>query len=105
MKEEEIAKAVNRVSELGGGIVLYVEGQSHIELPLPIGGIISNLSIEVVAETLDEIQNRVKALGCPFEDVFLPLHILTTPAIPFLRISEDGMIDIKKGEIVDLIVS
>lgn len=104
-KEEEIAKAVNRVSELGGGIVLYVEGQSHIELPLPIGGIISNLSIEVVAETLDEIQNRVKALGCPFEDVFLPLHILTTPAIPFLRISEDGMIDIKKGEMVDLIVS
>jgi adenine deaminase len=82
-----------------------VEGQSHIELPLPIGGILSNLSIEAVAETLEEIQNRVKALGCPFEDVFLPLHILTTPAIPFLRISEDGMIDIKKGEILDLILS
>jgi adenine deaminase len=104
-QEEEIARAVNRVSELGGGVVLSVDGRVQVELPLPIGGILSNLPIEDVAEALDEIQSSVTGLGFSFEDVFLTLNTLTTPAIPFLRISEDGLVDIKKGELVDLIVS
>jgi adenine deaminase len=105
VKEGEIARAVNRVAELGGGIVLYVEGQPYVELPLSIGGIMSSLSAEAIAEALDDIQNRARDLGSPFEDVCLALATLTTPAIPFLRICEDGLVDLKKGEVVGLIVS
>ncbi|MDP6178440.1 MAG: adenine deaminase C-terminal domain-containing protein, partial [Desulfatiglandales bacterium] len=104
-QEEEIAGAVNRVSELGGGIVLSVDGRIQAELPLPIGGLLSNLPIEEVVETMDEIQSSVTGLGFSFEDVFLTLNTLIIPAIPFFRISEDGLVDIKKGELVDLIVS
>jgi len=105
VKEEEMAKAVNRVSELGGGIVLYVEGQPFVELPLSVGGVMSNLPAEAICEALDDIQNRARDLGCPFEDVFLAIDTLTTPAIPFLRISEDGLVDLKKGDVVGLTVS
>jgi adenine deaminase len=104
-REEDIARAVNRVSELEGGIVLCADGQVQAELPLPIGGILSNRPIEDVAQMLDEIQNKVRGWGFSFDDIFLTLSTLTTPAIPFLRISEDGLVDIRKGKGVDLITS
>jgi len=102
--EKDMALATNRVFELGGGIVLVSKGQVLIELPLPIGGVISDLPIEEVARKLKEIQEEAKKLGFRFPDAPLTLATLSTPAIPFLRISEDGLVDVKKGEIVSLVI-
>lgn len=103
--EEDMARAVNRVSELGGGIALYADGRFLAEIPLPIGGMMSNLPIEQIARRLGDIQSKAKRLGFRFGDPLLTLSTLTTPAIPFLRISEEGLVDLKKGQLVDLIVS
>ena len=100
--EEDMARAVNRVSELGGAIVLCNNGQIKAELPLPIGGIISNLTIEEVAQKLELIQEKAKELGFRFSDAPLTFATLTSPAIPFIRISEDGLVDVKKNHVVDL---
>jgi adenine deaminase len=103
--EDEMADAVNRVAELRGGIVLYAEGNIRAELPLPIGGILSNLSAKEIVQRLEHLQIEAKNLGFPFEDVMLTICTLTTPAIPFLRLSEHGLVDLRKGEVVDLIIS
>ncbi|MFH1350972.1 MAG: adenine deaminase C-terminal domain-containing protein [Pseudomonadota bacterium] len=103
--EEEMARAVNRVSELGGGIVLYADGRIQVELPLTVGGIMSNLSAEVMAQVIEELENKAKELGSPFDDILMALTTLTTPAIPFLRASEDGLVDLRKGKVFDLIIS
>ena len=100
-----MAWAVNRVSELGGGIVLFANRQFLSELPLPIGGMISNLTIEKIAQRLEGIQAKAKGLGFRFADGLLTLATLITPAIPFLRLSEEGLVDLRKGQVVDLIVS
>ena len=102
--EEDMARATNRVFELGGGIVLVARGQRLAELPLPVGGMISDLPIEGVARRLKEIQEEARKLGFRFPDAPLTLATLPSPAIPFLRISEDGLVDLKKGEIVSLMV-
>jgi adenine deaminase len=104
VNEEDMALAANRVSELGGGIVLYNNRKLEAELPLPIGGIISNLPIEEVAQKLELIQEKAKELGFRFGDAPLTFATLTSPAIPFIRISEDGLVDVKKSHVVDLIV-
>ena len=102
--EEDMARAVNRVSDLGGGIVLYAEGQVQAELPLPIGGIISMLPIEAIVQRLEQIQQKAKSLGFPFADASLTLAVLTSPAIPFLRISEDGLVDVTRGKVLNLVI-
>jgi len=79
-------------------------GQRLAELPLPVGGMISDLAIEGVARRLKEIQEEARKLGFRFPDAPLTLATLPSPAIPFLRISEDGLVDLKKGEIVSLMV-
>jgi len=102
--DADMARAVNRVFEMGGGIVVCSEGNILAELALPVAGLMSNLRIEVIAERLNHIQEKAKALGFRFADAALTLAVLTTAAIPFLRLSEDGLVDSKTGRVVDLVV-
>jgi adenine deaminase len=103
--DEDMAAAVNHVSGLGGGIAVCAQGEVLAELPLPIAGSMSNLKLEEIVRRLDTIQEKARALGFRFPDACLTLATLTTPAIPFLRLSEDGLVDVKKGQVVELFTS
>jgi adenine deaminase len=103
--EADMAMAVNRVFGMGGGIVVCSEGKIQAELALPVAGILSNQRIEEIAERLNDIQSKASALGFRFTDAALTLAVLTTAAIPFLRLSEEGLVDSKTGKVVDLVVS
>jgi adenine deaminase len=85
--------------------VLYAHGQVQAEIELSIGGIMSSLTIEAVAQGLTRLQEKAEALGFRFPDAPLTLATLTTPAIPFLRLSEEGLVDVRKGDVVEFIVS
>jgi adenine deaminase len=102
--EEDMAGAVNRVVALRGGAVVYADGRVLAELPLPIGGVMSDQPIEIVAQKLDDIQQKITELGAPFPDAHLTLTTLTTAGIPHLRICEEGLVNIREGKIVGLIV-
>jgi adenine deaminase len=103
--EADMAMAVNRILEMGGGIVLCSEGRIQAELALPVAGLMSNQRIEEIAEKLADLQAKAGALGFRFSDAALTLAVLTTAAIPFLRLSEDGLVDSKTGKVVDLVLS
>jgi adenine deaminase len=103
--EADMAVAVNRVLEMGGGIVVCSGGKVQAELALPVAGIMSRRGIEEIVERLKDIQARASALGFRFTDAALTLAVLTTAAIPFLRLSEEGLVDSKTGRVVDLIVT
>ena len=101
--ETDMAGAVNRVYEMGGGIVLYAHGQVQAEIELSIGAIMSSLTIEVVVQGLTRFQEKAETLGFRFPDAPLTLATLTTPAIPFLRLSEEGLMDVRKGDVVEMV--
>jgi adenine deaminase len=101
----DMATAVNRIFEMRGGIVVCSEGKIQAELALPVAGFLSNQRIEEIVERLNQIQAKAKALGFRFADAALTLAVLTTAAIPFLRLCEDGLVDSKTGRVVDLVVS
>jgi adenine deaminase len=100
-----MAAAANRIFDMGGGLVVCSEGKVQAELALPVAGLMSNERIEEIVERLNHIQAKARALGFRFADAALTLAVLTTAAIPFLRLCEDGLVDSKTGEGVDLVVS
>jgi adenine deaminase len=57
-----------------------------------------------VAAALDRIQTELQRLGCSFPDPLLTLVTLTGAAIPFLRICEEGLVNLKDGRTMDLFV-
>ncbi len=103
--DKDMATAVNRIRALQGGAVLCENGKILTELPLPIFGIMSDLPIEDIAQRLKQVRKTAAALGVPHPDPLLTLITLTGAAIPYLRICEEGLVNLKDGQTRPLIVS
>ena len=71
---------------------------------MPIGGIISEEPVAALAENLDRIKRMLKDLGSLLEDPLLTLQALTFTAIPALRLRERGLVQVKTGQIVPLLI-
>ena len=95
--EGDMALAVNRIADMQGGAVLCDGGRVVQEIPMPVLGIISDLPMETLASRLTALKAAVRERGCPFPDPLLSLVALTGAAIPFFRICEEGLVDLKTG--------
>lgn len=101
---EEMAAAVNRIRELQGGVVVIADGRVAAELPLPILGLLSDRSIPELADVISSIKAAVAELGVSFPDPLLTLVTLTGAAIPYLRICEEGLVNLRDGKTVGVVV-
>ena len=90
--------------ELQGGAVLATGGDIVEEIPMPVFGLVSELPVKEMAERLLRLTEAAAAEGCPLPDPLLSLVALTGAAIPFFRICEEGLVDVKSGETVGLFV-
>ena len=99
----DIAWALNRLVEIGGGFVV-VDGTVVEELPMPIGGIISEEPVPILAEKMNRIKRTVKDLGSNLHDPLLTLQALTFTAVPAIRLRERGLLQVKTGQIIPLLI-
>ncbi|RPH48102.1 MAG: adenine deaminase [Desulfobacteraceae bacterium] len=102
--DSDMAFAVNRIKEIQGGCIVCDSGKILAELPLPIFGIISDTPAGTLAAQMEEVNKAAAALGIPFSDPMLTLVTLTGAAIPYLRICEEGLVNLKDGKPVSLFV-
>jgi adenine deaminase len=102
--ETDMAQVINRIKQLNGGIVVCAGNKILAEIALPVAGVISTEPMEIIATRLHEIQRAATDLGCDSPDIRTTLAVLTTPAIPFLRICEHGLFNLRQNQFVDLIV-
>jgi len=102
--ETDMAQAVNRIKELAGGMVVCAGNRILAEIALPVAGWISTQPMETIADKLHCIQQVATDLGGNFPDIRITLAVLPTPAIPFLRICEHGLVNLRDNRFVDLIV-
>lgn len=100
MDYADMALASNRLSELEGGFVVVRDGVILAELALPIAGLMSMEPFEQVRDQLLELRSAAKALGVTLEEPFLQLAFLALPVIPALKITDKGMIDVTRFEII-----
>ena len=102
--KENMASAANRLIEVGGGIVVLRDGVEIALVELPIAGLMSNERAEVVAEKAENMVAALRLCGCQLNNANMQLSLLALAVIPELRISDLGIVDVAKFEIVPLIV-
>ncbi len=102
--DTDMATAVNRIHELQGGVVLCQDGIIYEEIPLPIGGIISELPMEEIVPRLKRIDEKLRELGTTLSNPFLSLQTLVFTPLPFLRITEHGILDVRQKKIMSLFI-
>jgi adenine deaminase len=98
----DMARAVQRLAELGGGMVVVRDRGIRAELPLPVAGLLSDAPLEPVLERTEALRTAACELGTSLEAPFDALAFLTLSVIPELKITDRGLIDVGRFEIVPL---
>jgi adenine deaminase len=96
----DMALAANRLAEIEGGFVVTEGGKVLAELALPVAGLMSLLTFEEVREKLVALRAAARSLGVTLEEPFLQLAFLALPVIPMLKITDRGLVDVMKFEII-----
>ncbi|MCW2243978.1 adenine deaminase [Azospirillum canadense] len=98
--DADMAIAVNRLIELQGGFVAVRNGRVVGELALPLAGLMSLEPFESVERRLRTLRASVREMGCPLAEPFLQLAFLPLPVIPHLKITDRGLVDVDRFELV-----
>lgn len=96
----DMAMAANRLTQIEGGFVVAQGGRILAELPLPVAGLMSLDPFETVHTNLIALRAAARSLGTTLEEPFLQLAFLALPVIPALKITDRGMIDVTRFEIM-----
>lgn len=97
----QMAVAVNRLREIGGGQVVIDNGRVIAEVRLPIGGLMSDKLAHQVADELDALVDAARHIGITLEAPFMQLSFLGLSVIPQLRITDKGLVDVDRFELTD----
>jgi adenine deaminase len=96
----DMALAANRLGEIEGGFVVAAGGAVLAEVMLPVAGLMSLESFETVEAALRRLRAAAKGLGVTLEEPFLQLAFLALPVIPHLKITDHGMVDVDRFEVI-----
>jgi adenine deaminase len=99
-RRESMSRAVNRVLDLKGGVVLVDGDRLTFELPLPIGGVMSARPLPELAQREEELKSLLAARGYAFHDPLFTLYFMVADFLPAVRLSERGVWDVKRGRII-----
>ena len=102
---DDMLFAVNRIRELQGGFLTVKDGRILSELALPVCGLLSEKSIRENGLALKAVRKSLTDLGYVHNNPIMSVATLGLPVSPALKLTDKGLVDVKKGEIVPLIVN
>jgi adenine deaminase len=94
---EDMAAAVARLAEIGGGQVAVLDGSVIAEVPLPLAGLMSDASADEVADQIRALGGAAaERLGTTVEEPFMQLSFIALSVIPELRLTDGGLVDVER---------
>ena len=101
----DMAVAVEKVVDMGGGQVVAAGGDVKAAVALPIGGLMSPLPVWDIAGKVEELNSAAADLGCALSDPFMAISFLALPVIPSLKLTDKGLVDVEQFRIVSTFVN
>jgi len=100
--DQDILKTAKAIQSMGGGLAVVSGGRVLASLPLPIAGLMAEISVNRVHVGMEKLLAAAKALGSKLPDPFMTLSFLSLPVIPELKITDKGLVDVNQFKIVPL---
>lgn len=98
--KEDMQLAANEVIKNQGGICCVHNGEILSMVPLPVGGILSEEPLAVIASQVEKLTDALKSLGYEHYNVIMSLSTLSLPVSPALKITDYGLIAVNEGKVV-----
>jgi adenine deaminase len=100
--DESMFAAVQAIAATRGGMATAYDDTVLAQLPLSIAGLMSDQPIETVRRQMDKVLAAARQLGSPLHDPFIALGFLALPVIPSLKLTDLGLVDVDKFQLVSL---
>jgi adenine deaminase len=100
--DTDMATAVNTLIDLQGGFVAARAGAVLADLPLPVAGLMSDRPAAEVEARLRTLRACLRTLGCTLDEPFVQMAFLPLSVIPHLKITDRGLIDVNRMQIISL---
>jgi adenine deaminase len=100
--DADMAACVQRMPEIGGGIVIAEGGRVVEELPLPVAGLMSDQPLAAVHKRMVSMEKRLAGMGVTMSAPFMTMSFLALSVIPELKITDRGLVDVNRFELVPL---
>ena len=100
VNDADMAAAVNHLGTIGGGFAVVERGIVIADLPLPVAGLMSDRPHEDVHAALLPLRVAARTLGVTLAEPFLQVAFLPLPVIPHLKLSDRGLVDVDRMELV-----
>ncbi len=97
---EDLLKALEAIAKEGGGLCHVSRGDVQELLPLPVAGLLSDRPLDEVCGALSRLRASVKGAGGVLEAPFAALSFLALPVIPEVRLTDQGLVDVLKQEMI-----
>lgn len=101
---EDMLVAARRLQEIGGGMVLVLDRTVLAEIPLPVAGLLSTEPADVVANQVGAMRDAAPRVGLPSDNSFMGIVSQTLAVSPFAKLSDLGLIDVNKQQLVPMVV-
>ncbi len=100
--DDDMLRAIQRLTELGGGVVVVEDRGVRAELPLPVAGLLATAAADEVVAATEACLAAARELGCHLNSPFQTLSFLALSVIPALKITDRGLVDVDRFELVSL---
>lgn len=102
--DADMLVAARRLEELGGGFVAVEDGEVIAELPLPLAGLMTSLSLVETEDALSALDAAAVKLGCTLPSPYMALSFVGLAVVPEVRLTDLGLVDVPAGKVVPLAV-
>ncbi|HET7011936.1 MAG TPA: adenine deaminase [Anaerolineales bacterium] len=101
--DSDMAQAANELAQVGGGQIVVREGRVLARVELPIAGLMSDEPADVVADKAEQLLEAIRSCGCQLNNANMQLSLLGLVVIPQLRISDRGLVDVERFQVIPLV--
>ena len=93
--DNDMACVANCVRNMGGGNGVAVDGEIVAKMPLPIAGLMTEVSAKEAADANEKVRGAVHQLGAPLNmEPFMMMAFVSLPVIPHLKMTPGGLVDV-----------
>lgn len=102
VNDEDMLEAVIEICRMKGGLAVVADGKVLGRLPLPVAGLMSDQSMPKVRDDLDMLEKVTRSVGIEIKEPFMALSFVTLAVMPDLKLTDLGLLDVRKSQFVDV---
>jgi adenine deaminase len=100
--DQDMLTAAIETRKMGGGLVAVQDSRVLASLPLPVAGLMSDKPLADVLSAMKDLDIACKSMGVTLDNPFMVLSFLALPVIPELKLTDKGLVDVGRFELVNL---